>query len=199
MRKVIVANIMSLDGYYTGPGDDVMVMPFDDSFNGFNAERLRAADTVLLGRVSYEGFRSYWPMIADNPDVTPEEREISRMMTAIEKVVVSDSLALVQPEPWPNTRVIRRAEAPEQIAALKRQPGRDILIFGSQTLWTDLLANGLVDELHVTIGAGVIGAGRPLFANRAANPLRLLETRAWSGGNNVVLRYGVGPLAGAPA
>ena len=57
MRKLIVSNIMSLDGYYEGPGKNVMVLPLDEAFDAYNAERLRAADTLLLGRVSYDGFR----------------------------------------------------------------------------------------------------------------------------------------------
>jgi hypothetical protein len=54
MRKLIVCNIVSLDGFYSGPGGNVMAMPFDDGFSDYNAERLRAADTLLLGRTSYE-------------------------------------------------------------------------------------------------------------------------------------------------
>ena len=92
MRKLIVCNIVSLDGYVSGPDDDVMVMPFDRGFSEYNAERLRGADTVLLGRKSFEGFRSYWPTIADDPDAEPVEREISRLNNAIERIVVSDSL-----------------------------------------------------------------------------------------------------------
>jgi dihydrofolate reductase len=88
MRKLIVCNIVSLDGYYEGPGGDVMALPFDNGFDEYNAERLRAADTLLLGRRSFEGFAGYWPPVADDPDARPVEREISRLNTAIEKVVV---------------------------------------------------------------------------------------------------------------
>ena len=56
MRKLIVCNIMSLDGHYTRPGNNVMVLPMDEAFDTYNAERLRAADTLLLGRTTYEGF-----------------------------------------------------------------------------------------------------------------------------------------------
>ena len=59
MRKLIVCNIVSVDGYYEGPGKDVMALPFDEAFDEYNAERLRAADTLLLGRTSFEGFKSY--------------------------------------------------------------------------------------------------------------------------------------------
>lgn len=66
MRKLIVCNIVSLDGFFCGPGGNVMVMLFDNGFSDYNAERLRAADTLLLGRTSYEGFRSYWPRVAED-------------------------------------------------------------------------------------------------------------------------------------
>lgn len=111
MRKLIVCNIVSLDGYYEGPGNDVMALPFDEAFDEYNAERLRAADTLLLGRRSFEGFRSYWPPVADMPDVRPVEREISRLNNAIDKVVVSDSLTPEQTAPWHNTRIVKRADA----------------------------------------------------------------------------------------
>lgn len=81
MRKLIVCNIVSLDGFYEGPGKDVMALPFDEAFDEYNAERLRAADIFLLGRRSFEGFRSYWPSVADDPTVRPVEREISRLNT----------------------------------------------------------------------------------------------------------------------
>jgi dihydrofolate reductase len=68
MRKLIVSNAMSLDGYYTGPDGNVMVLELDSTFDASNAERLRGADTLLLGRRSFEGFKSFWPSMADDPD-----------------------------------------------------------------------------------------------------------------------------------
>ena len=193
MRKVIVCNIMSLDGYYTGPGDNVMALPMDPSFDAYNAERLRAADTLLLGRNSYEGFKGFWPSVADdpNPQWTPTHREISRLDNAIDKVVVSDTLTPDKTAPWHNTRIIRRAAAHEQIADLKRQPGKDILIFGSHTLWNDLLAHDLVDELHLMIGNVILGAGTPTFTSKSAGSLRLIDTRRRDDSDNVVVQYEV--------
>lgn len=124
MRKLIVCNIMSLDGYHEGPGKNVMDLfeyrreayPTDESFDAYNVERLRAADTLLLGRTSYEGCKGYWPPVADAPNATPITRQISRLDNAIDKVVISDSLTAEQTKPWHhNTRIIRRADAHEQI------------------------------------------------------------------------------------
>ena len=144
-RKVIVCNAMSLDGYYEGPNKNVMDLfdyrfeayPKDESFDAYYAERLRAADTLLLGRYSYEGFKGFWPSVADDPGARPLQREISRLNNVIDKVVISDSLNPEETEPWRNTSIIRRAEAHELIAELRRQFGRDILVFGSRTLWSD--------------------------------------------------------------
>lgn len=193
MRKLIVCNIISLDGYYEGPGGDVMAMPFDEGFDAYNAERLRAADTLLLGRRSYEGFQSYWPSIGDDAERPAVEREISRLNNAIDKVVVSDTLTPDRTAPWHNTRIVGRADAYREITALKAGPGRDVLVFGSHTLWNDLLAQGLVDELHLMIGAGVLAAGTPAFESRPPASLRLIGTRTWDGSGLVLVRYAVEP------
>jgi dihydrofolate reductase len=193
MRKLIVSNIISLDGYYEGPGKDVMALPFDEAFSLYNAERLRAADTLLLGRTSFEGFRSYWPPVADDPDERPVEREISRLNTAIDKVVISDSLTPKQTAPWHNTRIVRRADAHEEVAELKRQPGKEILVFGSHTLWNDLLVGGLIDELHLMIGPAFLGGGTPVFEGRSRVALRLLDSRTLEDSELVLVRYGVRP------
>lgn len=190
MRKLIVTNIISADGFYSGPGDDVMAMPFDTTFSDYNAERLRAADTLLLGRRSFTGFRDYWPGIADDPDAPPVEREISRLNNAIDKIVVSDSLTDADLGPWTNTRLIRRADAHDAIAELKRGPGREILMFGSHVLWNDLVTAGLVDELHLMIGSAFLGDGVPVFAG-ARTELRLLDVRRLDDSQLILARYAV--------
>ncbi len=205
MRKLIVTSIVSLDGYVEGPGGNVMALPMDHSFDAYNAERLRAADTLLLGRKTYEGFKSFWPQQADNTDPElvklladqPERlatiREISRLNNAIDKVVVSDSLTEDDTDPWRDTtRIVRRSDAHKQLAELKHATGGDILIFGSRTLWNDLLAADLVDELHLMVGAVVLGDGTPAFAGGSTASFQLIDTRRWDGSENVLLRYAIG-------
>lgn len=192
MRKLIVSNIMSLDGYYEGSGKNVMALPMDEAFDAYNAERLRAADTLLLGRTSFDLFKGYWPPVAHDPNASPTNREISRLNSAINKIVVSDSLTQDQTDPWLNTRIIGRADAREQVGELKRQPGKDILVFGSRTLWNDLLTKDLVDELHLMVGPAVLGAGTPLFAGHPPMSLhRSNSPRTWPGSGLVLLRYEV--------
>jgi dihydrofolate reductase len=202
MRKLVVVNIMSLDGYVAGPGGNVMALPMDDFFDAHNLERLRAADTLLLGATTYMGLKSFWPAVAAdpkvspavaaNPDVADIHRETGERNNVIDKVVVSDSLSADDTEPWTETTtVVRRVDAHRAIAELKDRPGGDILMFGSRTLWNDLLAAGLVDELHLMVGATVLGDGTPAFGAGPVPPLRLVDTRRRDGSDNLLVRYGV--------
>jgi dihydrofolate reductase len=192
MRKVIVCNIMSVDGCYTGPGDDVMVMPMDPTFDRMNVEHMRSASTLLLGRTSYEMFRSFWPPVADQPGHSADHYEISRWFRDLEIVVVSDGLTLDPSAPlFSNSSVVSRSEAATRVAALKEGDGGDILIFGSHAMWTALLRAGIVDELHLMVGAAVIGAGRRMFPADLAVSLRLLGVSSSGSSSNVVVRYAV--------
>lgn len=193
MRNLIVCNIMSLDGYYTGPSNNVMVLPMDKSFDAYNLERLRAADTVLLGGTSYRMFGSFWPGVADNPDASPTNQEFSKLYNNLVKVVVSDQMTPEDAaEAWRDTtRIVRRRNAHEEIAALKLERGRDIVMFGSHTLWNDLLMHDLVDQLHLMIGPVVLGAGTPIFDGQPPVSLQLGDTRTWNDSGNVLVRYDV--------
>jgi dihydrofolate reductase len=192
MRKVIVCNIMSLDGCYTGPDDNVMVMPMDPSFDSMNASHLRSASTLLLGRRSYEMFRSFWPQVADQPGQSADNREISLRYREVEIVVVSDSLKLDPAMPlYGNTSVVRRADAAARVAEMKKEDGEDILTFGSHTMWTGLLRAGAVDELHLMVGATLVGDGRRMFPADLSASLRLLDVSSSAGSSNVVVRYAV--------
>lgn len=196
MRKIIVFNVISLDGYHTGPNNDVSVMfpMMGGVFDTYTAERLRTADTTLVGRVSFELFNSFWPEVAKDPTSpqwTDEQRELSQAGASVPSIVVSDTLTGT----FPHVRLIRRADAYQQIANLKSQAGKDILITGSRTLWNDLLAHDLVDEIHLMIGNVVLGAGVPLFVGQPPTSLRLAEVRNWRDSDNVLVRYEVRHLS----
>lgn len=193
MRRLVVTNIMSLDGYYEGPGNNVMVLPMDGTFDAYNVARLREADTLLLGARSYELFRGFWPAMADNPDATADHRELAQLENRIDKVVVSDSITEAQTDPWRDTTtIVPREDGRETVAELKRGSGRDILVFASRTLWADLLAAGLVDELHLIVGSVVLAGGTPVFDSQPAAPLRTLGVKTFDGSDNVVVRYATG-------
>lgn len=201
MRKLIVCNIMSLDGYFEGPGKNVMDLfeyrfetyPADESFDAYNARRLRASNTLLVGRTMYDQIKGYWPNLADDPNAPPIEREVSHLLNSIDKVVISNSLNQEETEPWQNsTRIIKRDEAHQHIAKLKRQSaGKDILILGSRTLWNDLLRHELVDELHLMMSPVALGAGTPIFDGKPPVLFRLMDTHSWEGSGIVLTRYEV--------
>lgn len=192
MRKIIVYNVISLNGYHTGLGNDVSVMfpMMGDVFDSYNAELLRTADVQLMGRVSFELFQSFWPAVAENPTSdawTDAQRDLSQAGKSVEGIVVSDTLQ----GNWQNVHIIRRRDAYQQIAELKRWEGKDIVITGSRILWNDLLAHELVDEIHLLIGNRVLGQGVPAFAGKTPTSLRLIDTRRWENSDNVLLRYEV--------
>ena len=192
MRKLIVYNVISLDGYHTGLDNDISVMfpMMGDVFDTYNTELLQTADVQLMGRVSFELFQSFWPQVAENPDSeawTDAQRDLSKAGKSVKGIVVSDTLN----GHWQDVRVIRRQDAHQQIAALKSQDGKAILITGSRTLWNDLLAHDLVDEIHLLIGNRILGQGIPAFASQPPTSLRLIETRRWAGSDNILLRYEV--------
>ena len=207
---LIVSNIVSLDGFVAGADGNPTVLPMDDAFDAYNAERLRTADTLLVGAGSYRGFAAFWPAVLADPQgaidtiaaqvgdavpraeieaniMSPVSQEISRLNDKVAKVVVSDRLGPDELGAWKDsTRIVSRADAHAAVGAL----AGETLVFGSRTLWNDLLGAGLVDELHLMVGPVVLGEGVRAFDGPVPG-LRLAGTRRFDGSENVLLRYEV--------
>ena len=197
MAKLIVTNIVSLDGNYEGPGNNVMALPMDPAFDAYNLERISAAAAVLLGGNSYRFFGGFWPSMADNPAASETNRNFSRRYNQIPKVAVSSRLSASDaPAAWKATSSFITSNTYDQVAKLKQDTAGEIVMFASRQLWNDLLAHGLVDELHFVVGNVVLGAGTSVFVKTIAyddpkTSLELVETRKLAGSNNHLAVYKV--------
>ena len=135
----------------------------------------------MFGRATYEGMAAYWPTATAEED----DPRVAERMNRLPKIVVSRTL---QSADWNNTRVINGDVATE-LPALKEEPGGDIMILGSSNLTVSLMELGLLDELRIMVMPVVLGAGKSLFRTAEERfTLKLLDTRAFSSGN-VVLIY----------
>lgn len=181
MRKLFSFNMVTLDGFFEGPNQDIDWHNVDDEFNVFAAEQLSELDMIVFGRVTYEGMASYWP----TPMAIEDDPVIAEKMNSMPKIVISRTLNRAD---WNNTRLITDNIA-EEITQLKQQPGKDMAIFGSANLTAALMRLHVVDEFRLMVNPVVLGRGTPLF-QRIDQPigLKLIASRAFGSGN-VLLCY----------
>jgi dihydrofolate reductase len=185
MRKLLSFMVVTLDGYYEGPDGEFDWPNVDDEFNEFAISQMNDIDTLLFGRNTYEGMASYWP----TPEAKEDDPAITDRMNTIPKVVFSSTLDRAE---WQNTELVT-GDVAETIAALKRQPGRDLALFGSPTLTASLIEEGLVDELRVMVQPILLGAGKSLFAALSRRvPVELQRTTIFHSGNVLLVYRPVG-------
>ena len=172
MRKIVAGLFMSLDGVVEAP-DQWHFPYFNDEMGEAVGSQMAASDTMLLGRVTYQEFASYWPnqSSADVP--------MADQMNSTPKVVVSTTLKSVE---WQNSTLISGNVA-EELTKLKQRPGKNIGITGSGTLVRSLLRDGLLDELVLLVHPIVVGRGKRLFAEVGTQKgLKLVEAKTFTTG-----------------
>ncbi len=181
MRKIILFNMVTLDGFFEGPNHDISWHNVDAEFNEFAIAQLKSADGLVFGRVTYQLMASYWP----TPAAIQDDRVVAGLMNRLPKIVFSKTLTKAD---WNNTKLVKGNIA-EEIAKLKQQPGKDLLLFGSADLASTLTQLGLINEYRLMVNPVVLGAGTPLFKRAHSRlPLKLLGAKTFKSGN-VLLTY----------
>jgi dihydrofolate reductase len=175
MRKIIVSTFATLNGVIENPqlwSFDY----FDEEAGKFALEQLFAADTLLLGRETYQGFAAAWPDRSD-------EAGFADRINSMDKVVVSTTLT--EPLEWGPARLIKNDVAAE-VAKLKQQPGQDILIYGTGRLAYTLLQHGLIDEHRLWIIPILWDSGRRIFEGVDSTRLELVDTKILPSGTVIL-------------
>jgi dihydrofolate reductase len=180
MRKIILFMHVSLDGFVQGPNDwDINWIAFDEALEKYSKETLSTVDTVLWGRGTYLGMQQYWTSVPSNPSATQHDIEHAQWIDKTTKIVFSKTLEEAE---WNNSRLVKENIA-EEIANLKQQPGKDMIILGSPKFAHSLMQLGLIDEYRINVNPVVLGGGLPLFKDiKDRINLKLLEAKTFNSG-----------------
>jgi len=172
---------ISLDGFYEGRDGEFDFFVVDDEFTAFSVEQLDAADSLVLGRVTYAGMAGYWPSVQARHDYPA----VATKMNAKPKIVVSSTLRSVS---WNGSKLLQ-GDVEAGMWALKTEPVGELLVLGSPLLTASLARFGLLDELRIMVNPVVIGHGKSLFNSMFDRlNLNLLDVRQFHSGN-VLLTY----------
>ena len=178
MRRVVMWNLISLDGYFEGAKKwdlDFLSIVWGPELEQLSIEQTGAAEMLLFGRVTYEGMAAHWPT-AGGP--------IAEIMNSIPKVVFSRTLERAD---WSNTRLVR-GDAVEEVRRLKAETGGDMYVFGSGELSAALIERDLIDEFRLCVVPVLLGKGTPLFEQGSEKRLKLIDTRVLET-DGVILTY----------
>ena len=184
MRKIIAFEWLSLDGFISGPNGENDWFVWDEEIEKYAKEFQTTIDTMLFGRKTYEIMVAYWPTEAS----ATENPMITNFMNNTDKIVFSKTLEKVE---WNNSTLVKGIN-PEEIKKLKGQAGKDIIIYGSGSIVSQLMKLNLLDECRLMLNPIVLGSGMPLFQNieEKAN-LELANTKTFKIGT-VLLTYHAG-------
>lgn len=185
MRKIVMFNRVTLNGYFAGPNGEIDWFIHDPEVD----RALHAcmdADTMLLGRLTYEMFAGYWPHVLSNPESSEGDRVLAAELNEMTKVVFSTTLQRVT---WENTRLLQDGIV-EEARRMKEEEGGDIVIFGSGTVVKQLSDAGLIDEHLVVVTPVILDNGMLLFEDVRREELKLRSAKGFATGN-VLLHYQV--------
>lgn len=180
MRKVISLMNLSLDGFVAGPDGSMDFVVMDgEIFKDINSSIIGSVDTAIFGPITYSMMAGYWPTVPGNKDSSPEDVKHANWMEKADKIVFSTKLDKAE---WNNTRLVKGDIAGE-IAQLKKQPGKDMMIFGSPRLTHAFMKLGLVDDYMLNVSPVILGSGIPFFAEiKERARLKLASSKTYSPG-----------------
>lgn len=179
MRKVVLFMHISLDGFAAGPNGELDWVSYDNELEKYAEEVVSTVGAPLYGRVTYQMMESYWPTVLTDPAPSKHALEHAQWVENIPKIVFSKTLDKVE---WNNTRLIKDNIA-EEVATLKQQPGKDLVIFGSPGLTHTFMGLGLIDEYRLTVNPVILGQGMPIFENvKDRADLNLLSSKTFKSG-----------------
>ena len=195
LRRIVMFNWATADGYFAGPDGNLDWVVPDEEQSKAAAESMAGFDTILFGRRTYELFEGFWRHAVDDSPTVPdphdpgrrsrEHRAIAIWLNETTKLVFSRTLKDVT---WRNSRLLHELH-PRGIEAMKRQPGKDMIVFGSGSIVSQLTQHDLIDEYQLVVCPIFLGSGRPLLSGVSNNVrLDLLEAKAYPSGD-VLLRY----------
>jgi dihydrofolate reductase len=196
MRRIVMFNWVTADGYFAGPSGDLdWVVPEEEQAK-MAAKDISGFDTVLLGRRTYEMFEAFWGQVVVDDSGTvpdphhpgrrsPEHGTIAIALNNMTKLVFSKTLDRLK---WKNSRLLHELD-PRAVRSMKEQPGRNLVVFGSGSVVSQLTEHGLIDEYQFVVCPVLLGSGRQLLSGVSKRlTLNLLEARAFRSGD-VMLRY----------
>ena len=169
----------SLDGFVAGLNGEMGWIKVDDAIFDFVGTMTDQADTALYGRVTYQMMQSYWPTAGEQPNASKHDKEHSAWYNTVSKIVLSKTIS----EKGLDNTIVISDQLADKINKIKKQDGKNILIFGSPAASHSLMSHGLIDEFWLFVNPVLLGQGIPLFKNvTETTKLELKETKTFSCG-----------------